>query len=63
LVKSFATADSDLVPGTYTASVFGFSGALSSNGVTTSNNITGLGVTGQFYSMSSASNEITFTVE
>jgi hypothetical protein len=63
LVKSFATADSDLQPGTYTASVFGFSGALSSNGVTTSNNITGQGVTGQFYSMSSTSNEIAFTVK
>jgi len=64
LVKSATMADSaDLSPGSYTASVTGFSGALSSNGVTTSNNITGQGVTGQFYSLSSGSNSITFTVE
>ena len=62
-VKSLQTPDSDLQPGSYTASVFGFSGSISSNGITTSNNITGLGVTGQFYSMSSASDQITFTVK
>jgi len=64
LVKSATMSDaSDLQPGTYTGSVIGFSGALSGNGLSTSNNITGLGVTGQFYSLSSGSNEITFTVE
>jgi len=63
LVKSAVMTDSDLAPGTYTASVLGFSGAISSNGLTTSNNITGQGVTGQFYSMSSSSNQITFTVK
>jgi hypothetical protein len=63
-VKSAFMSDSaDLQPGTYTGSLIGFSGSLSSNGVTTSNNITGLGVTGQFYSLSSGSNSITFTVE
>ncbi len=63
LVKSALMPDSNLQPGTYSASVIGFSGAVSSNGVTTSNNITGQGVTGQFYSMSSSSNQITFTVK
>lgn len=64
LVKSATMPNSpDLSPGSYTASVSGFSGALSSNGLTTSNNITGLGVTGQFYSLSSSSNQITFTVK
>ncbi|HYQ00973.1 MAG TPA: carboxypeptidase-like regulatory domain-containing protein [Polyangiaceae bacterium] len=64
LVKSATMVDApDLTPGTYTATVFGFSGAISNGSVSTSNNITGLGVTGQFYSMSSASNEITFTVK
>jgi hypothetical protein len=64
LVKSATRPDSeDLLPGTYTGSIVGFSGALSSNGLTTSNNISGLGVTGQFYSMSASSSPITFTVE
>src|SRR6478752_5183757 len=64
LVKSSFMPDADLQPGSYTASVIGFSGALTGNAVTsTSNNITGQGVTGQFYSMSSSSNEITFTVK
>jgi len=64
LVKSTSMPDAaGLKPGTYTASVLGFSGALTSNGLSTTNNITGLGVTGQFYSLTSGSNEITFTVE
>ena len=64
LVKSAIMPDADLQPGTYTASVIGFSGAFSGNsGLTTSNNITGQGVTGQFYSMTNSSNEITFTVK
>lgn len=64
VVKSAFMADAaNLLPGTYTGSVLGFSGAISSGDLTTSNNITGLGVTGQFYSMSSSSNSITFSVE
>lgn len=64
LVKSATMVDSpNLSPGTYTGSVIGFSGAISNGGLTTSNNITGLGVTGQFYSLSSTSNSISFTVE
>lgn len=63
LVKSAFMKDLDLQPGSYTASVIGFSGAVSSNGLTPSNNITGQGVTGQFYSLSSSSNEISFTVK
>jgi len=61
--KSAVMPDSDLAPGTYTGTVIGFSGAFSSTGMSTSNNITGLGVTGQFYSLSSGSNSITFTVK
>jgi|GEM_PF-384017 len=64
LVKSATRPDSeDLLPGSYTGTIIGFSGAVSSSGVTTSNNITGQGVTGQFYSMSASSSPITFTVE
>jgi hypothetical protein len=64
LVKSAIRPDSeDLLPGSYTGSIIGFSGALAGGGVTISNNITGLGVTGLFYSMSAASSPITFTVE
>lgn len=61
-VKSLLNTDMDLSPGTYSGSVTGFSGALTSSGLTT-NNITGLGVTGIFYSVSNSSSSITFTVE
>jgi hypothetical protein len=63
VVKSALGTDMDLQPGTYSASITGFSGALTSSGGLTSNNITGVGVTGIFYSMSTASSEVTFTVE
>jgi hypothetical protein len=53
-----------LQPGSYTGTLVGFSGALSGGGgLTTSNNITGVGVTGIFYSMSASSSPITFTVK
>jgi len=63
LVKSAMPDSANLKPGTYTGSLIGFSGAVSNGSLTTSNNITGLGVTGQFYSMSTGSNSITFTVK
>jgi hypothetical protein len=56
-----------LSPGMYTGTVIGFSGPFAtSTGLGTSNNITGAGVTGVFYSVSSSSNgqdTITFTVQ
>ena len=65
LVKSSFMPDAPgLQPGTYTGSLTGFSGALAGGSVTISNNITGAGVTGLFYSSSSGSdNMITFTVQ
>jgi hypothetical protein len=63
-VKSLSMPDAGgLAPGEYTGSIIGFSGALAGGSLTTSNNITGAGVTGLFYSMSGTSNAITFTVE
>jgi len=63
-VKSSAMPDSaGLPPGSYTGTIIGFSGALANGGVTTSNNITGVGVTGLFYSLSTSSSPITFTVK
>jgi hypothetical protein len=62
LVKSEVYPDMDLAPGTYTGSITGFSGAFSATG-SVSNNITGQGVTGLFYSVSSSSGSITFTVK
>lgn len=63
-VKSLTRPDADgLLPGSYTGSIIGFSGALAGGSLTTSNNITGVGVTGLFYSMSTSSTPITFTVE
>jgi len=63
LVKSLLTPDTGLMPGTYTGSVIGFSGALAGNSSGTTNNITGAGVTGIFYSISGSSDSITFTVQ
>jgi hypothetical protein len=64
LVKSFVTPDAaGLQPGSYTGTLIGFSGALAGGGVSVSNNINGVGMTGVFYSMSAASASITFTVE
>jgi hypothetical protein len=64
LVKSFVTPDAaGLQPGKYTGTLIGFSGALASGGVSVSNNINGVGMTGVFYSMSASSAPITFTVE
>ena len=53
-----------LTPGSYSASLLGFGGAFSqgSGTVQVSNNITGAGMTGLFYSLSSAPG-ITFTLE
>ena len=62
-VKSFGMPDAPLTPGDYTGSVIGFSGALAGGTLSTSNNITGAGVTGLFYSMSAQSTAITFTVK
>ena len=62
-VESLLNAGQGLLPGTYTGTVFGFSGAFSAGNVTISNNITGQGVTGLFYSFSNSGEDITFTVE
>jgi hypothetical protein len=54
-----------LMPGTYTADVVGYSGfyGASAGGLQLSNNITGTGVTGQFFSFSQAQASATFTVQ
>jgi len=62
-VESMLNEGEPLQPGTYTASIIGFSGAFSGGNVTISNNITGQGVTGLFYSFSNSSEDVTFTVE
>jgi len=56
---------SPLMPGAYSASLVGFSGAFSQTGggFQTSNNITGVGVTGLFYSVSATQPTVTFTVQ
>jgi len=51
-----------LTPGTYKASIIGFSGPFAASGSTT-NNITGTGVTGIFYSISGTGEDVTFTVQ
>jgi hypothetical protein len=66
LVKNLAAStgagtSADLPPGTYTGTVMGFSGAFSASGAVT-NNITGAGVTGTFYS-TAVQDMITFTVQ
>ena len=64
LVKSLVSPDAaGLKPGSYTGTLLGFSGALGGGGVSISNNITGVGVTGVFSSISGSSTPITFTVE
>jgi hypothetical protein len=69
---SFAVSDllnpvagSPLTPGDYTASLWAFSGFTSSptTGFTVTNNITGAGVTGVFWSFSTVASPITFTVQ
>jgi hypothetical protein len=51
-----------LTPGMYTGTIVGFSGPFAASGAST-NNITGAGVTGAFYSLSGQQNMITFTVQ
>jgi hypothetical protein len=64
LVKSATMPNAvGLQPGTYTGSVLGFSGALAGGGGNSSNNITGAGVTGLFYSVSGSQSTVTFTVQ
>lgn len=63
VVESLVNPGEGLLPGTYTGSIIGFSGAFAAGNVTVSNNITGQGVTGLFYSFSNSSEAITFTVE
>ncbi len=65
-VKSAVSAGAPpLKPGTYTASLVGFSGfyAQATGGIQLSNNVTGTGVTGTFFSLGSAPTPITFTVQ
>jgi len=59
-----AVSQGPLAPGTYTASILGFSGfaALPAGGILLSNNITGAGVTGRMFSLGAAPAPITFTV-
>jgi hypothetical protein len=54
-----------LKPGTYTVSAVGFSGfyGASAGGLQLSNNITGAGVTGQFFSISDSQVSVMFTVQ
>jgi hypothetical protein len=61
---SFVTPGASLPAGSYTASLIGFSGfnALAGGGIATTNNITGTGVTGIFYSAGQAPEQLTFTV-
>ena len=53
-----------LAPGDYTANLIGFAGAFTGgqSGISVSNNITGVGVTGQFYSFSSNATPVSFTL-
>jgi len=60
--KSLLMPMAGLQPGMYSASVIGFSGPFAPSGNTT-NNITGMGVTGEFYSFSGQEAKITFTVQ
>jgi hypothetical protein len=69
---SFAVSDllnpvagSPLTPGDYTASLWAFSGFTTSptTGFTVTNNITGAGITGVFWSFSTVASAITFTVQ
>jgi hypothetical protein len=62
LLKSLVMPGAGLTPGMYTGSLIGFSGAFAASGSTT-NNITGMGVTGEFYSFSGSDAKITFTVQ
>lgn len=59
-----AVSQGPLAPGTYTASLIGFSGfaALPGSGILLSNNITGAGVTGTMYSIGGSAGAVTFTV-
>jgi hypothetical protein len=59
--KSVLMPMAPLSPGAYTAAITGFSGPFAASGATT-NNITGMGVTGTFYSVSGQQNTISFTV-
>jgi hypothetical protein len=62
-VTSFLAVGTDLMPGSYSASLTGFSGFFSgAGGIQVANNITGTGVTGTFYSASTVSAPVMFTV-
>jgi hypothetical protein len=60
--KSLLSPMTPLAPGKYTGSLIGFSGPFAASGSGT-NNITGMGVTGIFYSVSGQENMISFTVQ
>jgi hypothetical protein len=63
-VTSYITPGAPLKPGTYRASLLGFSGyyAQTGGGLQVSNNVTGAGVTGTFGSFAGAAGQISFTV-
>jgi hypothetical protein len=60
--RSLVMPMAGLAPGTYQGTITGFSGPFAASGATT-NNITGAGVTGMFYSVSAADSTVTFTVQ
>jgi hypothetical protein len=60
--RSLVMPMAGLTPGAYKASITGFSGPFAATGSTT-NNITGTGVTGIFYSASTMQGMISFTVQ
>jgi hypothetical protein len=64
-VTSALMPGTPLKPGTYAASAIGFSGfyGQSGGGLQLSNNITGAGVTGQFFSLSQTQVSVMFTVQ
>ena len=54
-----------LLPGTYTATIIGFSGWLPTptQGLTVTNNISGPGITGTIYSMNVSTAPVAFTLQ
>jgi len=64
VVKSaYMQGSPPLLPGAYTGDLIGFSGFQGAGGVQISNNITGAGVTGIFYSISATQPTVNFTVQ
>lgn len=63
-VTSSVTQGAPLDPGDYQASLIGFAGAFTGGqgGIAVTNNITGVGVTGQFFSVSNEATPVSFTV-